>query len=109
MAALASNVREQVSDKILLSAEGASEFTVQRRDSFRPELHPISDVRSVLSADRSSLHNLSATFMATTQVERTPNPNSLKFTTDDGSFLQDGVAAYSSATEAQEDPLARRL
>lgn len=47
--------------------------------------------------------------MATTQAEPTPNPNSLKFTTDDGPFLQDGMAAYSSAEEAEDDPLARRL
>lgn len=47
--------------------------------------------------------------MATTQVETTPNPNSLKFTTEDGPFLQDGVAAYSSEEEARDDPLARRL
>ncbi len=47
--------------------------------------------------------------MATTQAESTPNPNSLKFTTDNGPFLDGGMAAYSSADEAAEDPLARRL
>lgn len=47
--------------------------------------------------------------MATTQAESTPNPNSLKFTTEDGPFLDDGMAAYSSAEEADDDPLARRL
>jgi hypothetical protein len=47
--------------------------------------------------------------MTMTQAERTPNPNSLKFTTNDGPFLQDGVAAYSSATEAEGHPLAQRL
>ncbi|WP_232798497.1 NifU N-terminal domain-containing protein [Salinibacter altiplanensis] len=47
--------------------------------------------------------------MATTQAESTPNPNSLKFTTDDGAFLDGGVAAYASADEADDDPLARRL
>ena len=47
-------------------------------------------------------------FMATTQAETTPNPNSLKFTTDDGSF-RDDVAAYSSEEEAQSDSLAHRL
>ena len=47
--------------------------------------------------------------MATTQAERTPNPNSLKFTTDDGRFLQGGVAAYSSEAEAKDHALARRL
>jgi len=47
--------------------------------------------------------------MATTHAERTPNPNSLKFTTDDGPFLKSGVAAYSSEEEAADDPLAQRL
>lgn len=47
--------------------------------------------------------------MATTQTETTPNPNSLKFTTDDGSFIQGGVEAYSSEAEAEDSPLARRL
>jgi len=47
--------------------------------------------------------------MASTQAESTPNPNSLKFTTDDGPFLDGGMAAYSSAEEAADDPLARRL
>ena len=47
--------------------------------------------------------------MATIQAERTPNPNSLKFTTEDGPFIQEGVAAFSSEEEAEDDPLARRL
>ena len=47
--------------------------------------------------------------MATIQAERTPNPNSLKFTTEDGPFIQEGVAAFSSEEEAKDDPLARRL
>lgn len=47
--------------------------------------------------------------MATTQAESTPNPNSLKFTTEDGPFIQEGVAAFSSEEEAAEDPLAQRL
>lgn len=47
--------------------------------------------------------------MATTNAETTPNPNSLKFTTDDGSFRDGGMAAYSSSDEADDDPLARRL
>ncbi len=47
--------------------------------------------------------------MATTQAESTPNPHSLKFTTDDGPFLDNGMAAYSSEEEAQDDPLAHRL
>ncbi len=47
--------------------------------------------------------------MATTQAESTPNPNSLKFTTEDGPFIQEGVAAFSSEEEAEENPLAQRL
>ncbi|MFO8098081.1 MAG: NifU N-terminal domain-containing protein [Salinibacter sp.] len=47
--------------------------------------------------------------MATIQSEPTPNPNSLKFTTPEGSFQDEGVSAFSSATEAEAHPLARRL
>lgn len=47
--------------------------------------------------------------MPTPQAETTPNPNSLKFSTDDGFFLEGGVAAYSSPEEAENDPLARQL
>jgi len=47
--------------------------------------------------------------MATTQAESTPNPNSLKFTTENGPFLRTGVAAFTSAEEAEANPLAKRL
>lgn len=47
--------------------------------------------------------------MPTINAERTPNPHSLKFTSPDGSFRDEGVAAFSSATEAEDDPLADRL
>lgn len=47
--------------------------------------------------------------MATTQAEPTPNPNSLKFTTGDGRFRDEGIAPYSTKEEASDDPLARRL
>ncbi len=47
--------------------------------------------------------------MTTPRAETTPNPNSLKFTSDDGTFLDGGMVAYSSAEEAQDDPLARAL
>lgn len=57
----------------------------------------------------SLITTLALSAMASTHAETTPNPNSLKFTTDDGPFLQDGAAAYSSAEEARDDPLARRL
>lgn len=47
--------------------------------------------------------------MATLHAEPTPNPNSIKFASDDGHFLEEGMAAYSSEEEAEENPLARRL
>ena len=47
--------------------------------------------------------------MTPLQAETTPNPNSLKFTSDGAPFTQGGVAAYSSEAEAQDDPLARQL
>lgn len=47
--------------------------------------------------------------MSTTQVERTPNPNSLKFTSNAGSFLDDGMATYDSKEEASTHPLAQQL
>lgn len=47
--------------------------------------------------------------MAQITAEPTPNPDSLKFTATDGRFRSDGVAAFSSAEEADEDPLAQRL
>jgi hypothetical protein len=47
--------------------------------------------------------------MPTIHAEPTPNPHSLKFTTTDGSFRDDGVAAFSSAAEAENHPLANRL
>jgi hypothetical protein len=47
--------------------------------------------------------------MATIQAERTPNPNSLKFTTTDGGRFSDDVEAISSADEADRHPLGERL
>lgn len=47
--------------------------------------------------------------MATTHAESTPNPNSLKFTADEGRFLEGGMAAFSSKEEAKDHALARRL
>lgn len=47
--------------------------------------------------------------MPTIRAETTPNPNSLKFTTDEGAFLEDGVESFSSAGEAKDNLLARRL
>jgi len=47
--------------------------------------------------------------MAQITAEPTPNPDSLKFTAAGGQFRDDGVAAFSSAADAEEDPLAQRL
>lgn len=47
--------------------------------------------------------------MATTHAESTPNPNSLKFTADEGRFLEEGMISVSSAESAEEHDLARRL
>jgi len=47
--------------------------------------------------------------MPTIRAEPTPNPHSLKFTASDGSFRDDGVAAFSSAAEAKDHPLASQL
>lgn len=43
------------------------------------------------------------------QVERTPNPNSLKFMTTEGAFPENKVVAISSTAEADRHPLGRRL
>jgi len=47
--------------------------------------------------------------MASIQVETTPNPNSLKFTTQDGSFLRSGIVAMTSHEEADRHELGERL
>jgi hypothetical protein len=47
--------------------------------------------------------------MAEIQAERTPNPNSLKFTVLDGGFFHDDVVAISSKEEAYRHPLAEHL
>jgi hypothetical protein len=47
--------------------------------------------------------------MAEIQAERTPNPNSLKFTALDGGFFHDDVVAVSSKAEADRHPLADKL
>jgi hypothetical protein len=43
------------------------------------------------------------------QVERTPNPDSLKFTSTAGSFSGSEIVAISSAAEADRHPLGDRL
>lgn len=47
--------------------------------------------------------------MASIQVETTPNPNSLKFSSEDGSFLRSGIVAMSSEAEADQHELGDRL
>lgn len=47
--------------------------------------------------------------MATFNTHPTPNPNSLKITTDAGPFLEEGMAAFRSAEEAEGHPLGSRL
>lgn len=47
--------------------------------------------------------------MASIQAERTPNPNSLKFTATAGSFVQNGIVAISSAEETDRHALGEAL
>lgn len=42
-------------------------------------------------------------------AEPTPNPNSLKITTDAGPFIDEGLASFGSADEAAGHPLGERL
>lgn len=39
----------------------------------------------------------------------TPNPNSLKITTDVGPFIESGMESFSSPEEAESSPLGKRL
>jgi hypothetical protein len=43
------------------------------------------------------------------EVERTPNPNSLKFTAQQGQFAEDDVLVISSPDETDRHPLGERL
>lgn len=47
--------------------------------------------------------------MPTFNAQPTPNPNSLKLTTDAGAFIDHGMEAFGSASEADAHPLGRRL
>lgn len=47
--------------------------------------------------------------MGTIQSERTPNPNSLKFTNTDGRFFSDDLVAISSNEETDRHPLGSSL
>ena len=42
-------------------------------------------------------------------TEPTPNPNSLKITTDAGAFIESGMESFSSPEAAQNHPLGSRL
>jgi hypothetical protein len=42
-------------------------------------------------------------------ADPTPNPNSLKITTDAGPFIEEGLASFASAAEAEGHPLGERL
>ncbi len=43
------------------------------------------------------------------ETHPTPNPNSVKITTDAESFIESGMAAFNSAQEAAGHPLGERL
>ena len=47
--------------------------------------------------------------MAAIKSERTPNPNSLKFTDPDGRFFHDDIVAISSQDEASRHELGEQL
>ena len=42
-------------------------------------------------------------------TEPTPNPNSLKITTNAGSFIENGMESFSSALDAEGHPLGERI
>lgn len=48
--------------------------------------------------------------MSSINTQATPNPNSLKITTDDDtSFIEDGLESFSTAQEAFDHPLGHAL
>lgn len=47
--------------------------------------------------------------MPSFSTQATPNPNSVKITASDGTFIDDGMRAFSTAEEAEGDPLGHRL
>ncbi len=47
--------------------------------------------------------------MPTIHVDPTPNPNSLKFTLEEGHFIESGMESFRSAEEAASHPLASKL
>ena len=47
--------------------------------------------------------------MPTFEMHITPNPNSVKITTDADAFIDEGMEAFHTEEEAQEHPLGRHL
>jgi len=47
--------------------------------------------------------------MAPFSIQATPNPNSLKFSSQGAPFIEEGMGVYGSAAEADADPFARAL
>ena len=47
--------------------------------------------------------------MPTIHSSPTPNPNSLKFTMDDGTFIESGMESFNAPEEAADHELGRRL
>jgi hypothetical protein len=47
--------------------------------------------------------------MATYETQPTPNPNSVKITTEAGTFISSGMESFSSPEEAENHPLGRSL
>lgn len=43
------------------------------------------------------------------QTQPTPNPNSLKITSDGPPFIENGMESFNSSEEAADHPLGRRL
>lgn len=107
----------------MTSRGNVGKFTGEPVYSFRDELPSESSVTffhsklvlgdHIFSVERSPARRQLARnlhiHMATIKAEPTPNPNSLKFETDQGRFIDDRMAAFSSKEEAESHPLARRL
>lgn len=47
--------------------------------------------------------------MATFKTHMTPNPNSIKITTDHGPFIDEGMLSFNSPMEAADHPLGKEL
>lgn len=47
--------------------------------------------------------------MPTISSSPTPNPNSIKFTLDKGTFIESGMESFNSSSDAEGHPLGERL